>query len=109
MLEKQKMILNLFGKWELTEQEAANLLDLPLERYYEFHLGEFENLNSELGNKVDELLRIHKALRTLFDDPERGYLWIRRPNTVFKGKIALEIMILNLKRVRIYLEAEVNG
>lgn len=109
MLEKQKMILNLFDKWKLTEQEAANILNLSLVHYYEFKSGECENMNSDLRDKINELLRIHKALIIIFKAPERGYRWIRRPNSVFNDKTALEIMMLDLTRVRTYLEAEVNG
>ena len=53
---------------------------------------------------------IHKALRYLFSDPERGYRWIRQPNARFGGQSALDRMLAgapaDLAAVRAYLDAE---
>jgi hypothetical protein len=59
---------------------------------------------------MSNLLGIHKALRLLFDDPARGYGWIKRPNTAFGDLSALQIMLggqlTDLMRVRRYLDAQ---
>jgi hypothetical protein len=56
---------------------------------------------------------IHKALRYLFTDPERGYAWIGKQNDAFGGRTPAEIMgqgdIFSLARVRAYLDAERGG
>ncbi|WP_148301738.1 MbcA/ParS/Xre antitoxin family protein [Sneathiella glossodoripedis] len=42
---------------------------------------------------MSNLIGIHKCLRRLFSDPERAYDWIKRRNTVFDGRSALEVML----------------
>ena len=53
---------------------------------------------------------IHKALRLIFREPQRGYDWIRAANTTFGGQSALAVMLggelTDLMRVRRYLDAE---
>jgi hypothetical protein len=53
---------------------------------------------------------IHKALRTIFREPARGYGWIKAPNEIFAGQSALDVMLggelTDLMRVRRYLDAE---
>ena len=53
---------------------------------------------------------IHKALRLVFREPQRGYLWIKAANTAFGGLSALTVMLggelTDLMRVRRYLDAE---
>ncbi|MGN8001183.1 MbcA/ParS/Xre antitoxin family protein [Sphingomonas sp. 22176] len=56
---------------------------------------------------------IHKALRLTFRDPQRGYAWIKAPNTAFGELPALDVMLggelTDLMRVRRYLDAERGG
>ena len=53
---------------------------------------------------------IHKALRLVFREPQRGYAWIKAANTAFAGTSALKVMLggelTDLMRVRRYLDAE---
>jgi hypothetical protein len=53
---------------------------------------------------------IHKALRIVFAEPQRGYTWIKAPNAAFDGRSALEVMLggelTDIMRVRRYLDAE---
>ena len=56
---------------------------------------------------------IHKALRHVFTEAERGYAWVLRPNRAFGGKSALDRMLggapSDLTAVRNYLDAERGG
>ncbi len=55
---------------------------------------------------------IHKALRYIFTDVERGYAWIRTPNLAFGERSPAEVMrgdMFSLARVRAYLDAERGG
>jgi len=56
------------------------------------------------------LIGIHKGLRYLFRDPERGYAWIRKPNAAFEGHSALDVMLrgemTDLIALRDWLNAE---
>jgi len=63
--------------------------------------------------RLGTLLGIHKALRYMFTDPARAYEWVRKPNTAFGGKSALDRMLqgapTDLAAVRSYLDAERAG
>ena len=56
---------------------------------------------------------VHKALRIVFREPQRGYDWVHAPNSAFGGKSALDVMLggelTDLMRVRRYLDSERGG
>jgi hypothetical protein len=60
--------------------------------------------------RLSNLMGIHKALRLIFTDPQRGHAWIGKANSAFGGRSALDVMIggelTDLMRVRRYLDAE---
>ena len=102
--------LTLFGKWDVTDEEAATLLDLPLRTYRRWKAGQPGRLDRDTKARLSNILGIHKALRILFTDPQRGYDWIKATNAAFAGKTALNVMLhgdlTDLMRVRRYLDAE---
>jgi hypothetical protein len=59
---------------------------------------------------MSNLMGIHRALRIIFHEPQRGYDWIQRPNDAFSGRSALNVMLrgelTDLMRVRRYLDSE---
>ena len=72
---------------------------------------------SEPGNSAatkrpafEILMGVHKALRIVFHEPQRGYDWIKAANAAFGGRSALDVMLdgdlTDLMRVRRYLDAE---
>ena len=105
-----RAILVLFGKWELTDDEAALLLDLPVRTYRRWKAGQPGRLDRDKKARLSNLLGIHKALRILFADPARGYAWIKAENSAFGGRSALSVMkggeLTDLMRIRRYLDAE---
>lgn len=105
-----RAVLYLFGKWAITDEEAATLLDLPVRTYRRWKGGRPGRLDRDTKARLSNLLGIHKALRILFMDPARGYEWIRVENAVFGGTSALGVMLggelTDLMRVRRYLDAE---
>ncbi len=102
--------MNLFGKWGLTDEEAATLLDLPLRTYRRWKAGQPGRIDRDTKARLSNILGIHKALRIIFTEPQRAYDWIRRPNGAFGGVTALSILLrgelTDLMRVRRYLDAE---
>lgn len=56
---------------------------------------------------------IHKALRLIFEQPDRAYAWIKASNQTFGGRSALDVMLggdlTDLMRVRRYLDSERGG
>ncbi|GAC1346138.1 MAG: MbcA/ParS/Xre antitoxin family protein [Acetobacteraceae bacterium] len=110
-----RAVFNLFERWQLTMEEGRRLLGAPSPRtYYRWRSGEVGTLPSDTVWRFGELLGIHKALRYMFTDRERGYAWIRAPNTVFPGEVSALGQMLrgaptDLALVRSYLDAERAG
>jgi hypothetical protein len=102
--------LNLFRLWGLADDEAAILLDMPVRTYRRWKAGELGRIDRDGKARLSNLIGIHKALRIIFREPQRGYAWMRKANAAFAGRSAVEIMLggelTDLMRVRHYLDAE---
>ncbi len=102
---------NLFDRWGLGAAEARALLGHPsLRTFQRWKAGQVADIPHDTAWRLGDLMGIHKALRYMFTDPERGYRWIRQPNAAFGGQSALDRMIAgapsDLAFVRAYLDAE---
>lgn len=103
--------IRLFERWNVSDQEAREILGgLPARTYARWKAGEVGRIDRDLATRLSLLMGIHKGLRYLFSDPERGYAWVKKPNLVFDGRAPVAIMaqggIFSLARVRVYLDAE---
>lgn len=105
-----RAVLNLFRLWNITDEEAATLLDQPARTYRRWKAGDLGRLDRDHKARLSNLMGIHKALRIIFREPQRGYAWIKAPNKVFGNRTALAVMLggelTDLMRVRRYLDAE---
>jgi hypothetical protein len=105
--------LNLFGKWGVTDEQAAILLDMPVRSYRRWKAEGPGRLSRDGRARLSNLLGIHKALRIIFAEPQRGYAWMGTSNAAFGGASALDVMLggelTDLMRVRRYLDAERGG
>lgn len=105
--------VRLFGHWDLTDEQAATLLDMPVRSYRRWKAGDLGRIDRDGKARLSNLVGIHKALRIIFEDAARGYRWIKAPNEAFGGRSALEVMLggelTDLMRVRRYLDAERGG
>lgn len=106
--------VNLFRAWDLSDAEARVLLgDMAPRTWARWKAGEIGRIDRDLRARMAILMGIHKALRYLFTEPARGYAWIRKPNDIFAGQSALEIMlrgeITDLIDLRAYLDAQRGG
>lgn len=105
--------INLFGKWELTDEQAATLLDMPLRSYRRWKAEGPGRISRDGRARLSNLMGIHKALRIIFLEPSRAYAWIRAANDTFGGGSALGVMLggelTDIMRVRRYLDAERGG
>ena len=107
----QRAVVNLFERWGLTDAEACVLLGgIGARSYARWKAGQPGRAGVDLKARLSNLMGIHKALRLLFDAPERAYGWVKRPNRAFGGRTALDIMLggqlTDLMRVRRYLDAQ---
>jgi uncharacterized protein (DUF2384 family) len=102
--------LNLLRLWEVNDEQASIILDLPRRTYARWKTAEIGRISRDGQARLSNLMGIHKALRTIFREPARGYAWIKAPNEIFEGRSALEVMLggelTDLMRVRRYLDAE---
>ena len=105
-----RAVLNLLARWGVTDEQAAILLDMPVRTFRRWKAGDPGRLDRDAKARLSSLLGVHKALRILFREPERGYRWIKTPNAAFAGASALEVMLggelTDLMRVRRYLDSE---
>ncbi|ADZ71319.1 MbcA/ParS/Xre antitoxin family protein [Polymorphum gilvum] len=105
-----RAVVTLFRLWGVTDAEATTLLDMPARTYARWKAEGPGRLGRDGKARLSNLLGIHKALRILFREPQRGYEWVRKPNARFGGKTALDIMLggelTDLMRVRRALDAE---
>ena len=109
-----RAVLRLFEHWQLSDAEAREILGgLAARTYARWKSGETGRIDRDLGTRLSLLMGIHKGLRYLFADPQRGYGWIKTHNAALGGSRPLDIMlegsIFALMRVRQYLDAERSG
>lgn len=110
----QRATIKLFAHWNITDHEAASLLgDIPEQDYRRWRNGDYGQWTFDLALRLSHIIGIHKALRVLYSDRERGYRWIKAPNLAFGDHTALEIMLSgnlsDLIKVREYLDGFVAG
>jgi Protein of unknown function (DUF2384) len=102
--------LNLFRHWDLSDDQASVLLDLPVRTFRRWKAGEVGRIDRDGKARLSNIIGIHKALRIIFSDPHRSYAWIKAPNGAFTNQSALDVMLggelTDLMRVRRYLDAE---
>jgi len=105
--------MNLFGRWGVTDEQAATLLDMPVRTYRRWKAEGPGRFSRDACARLSNLMGIHKALRIVFAEPHRGYEWIRAANAGFAGTSALDVMLggelTDIMRVRRYLDAERGG
>jgi hypothetical protein len=105
--------VNLFRLWRITDEQAATLLDLPVRSYRRWKAGDIGRISRDGKARLSNLMGIHKALRIIFREPQRGYDWVQAGNAAFAGRSALDVMLggelTDLMRARRYLDAERGG
>lgn len=106
-----RAVVRLFGHWGVSDAEACTLVGgISARTYQRWKAGAIGRLSRDTKARLSNLMGIHKALRLIFRDPEQSYRWLSKPNSVFGGRSAREIMLggelTDLMRVRSYLDAE---
>jgi uncharacterized protein (DUF2384 family) len=106
----QRAVIQLFQHWYLTDEQACILLgEIAKRTFQRWKKGELGRVGVDLAARLSNLMGIHKALRLLFSNTQRGYDWIKRPNEVFGDHSALDVMLAgqltDLMRVRHFLDA----
>ena len=104
-----RAVVNLFARWGLTDAQACVLLGgLSARTWARWKTGTIGRIPRDLKARLSNLMGIHKALRIIFSEAERGYGWVNRSNEAFGGSSALDIMLAgeltDIMRVRRYLD-----
>ena len=105
-----RAVLNLFRLRDITDEEAATFLDQPARTCRRWKAGDLGRRDRDSKARLSNLMGLHKALRIIFREPQRGYAWIQAPNKAFRSRTALDVMLggelTDLMRVRRYLDVE---
>ena len=105
-----RSVMKLLALWGVTDEQSAILLDMPLRTFRRWKAGETGRIDRDGAARLSNLVGIHKALRIIFREPQRGYGWVKAANEAFGGRSALSVMLggelTDLMRVRRYLDAE---
>jgi antitoxin Xre/MbcA/ParS-like protein len=109
-----RAVFNLFRSWGVNDAQARTLLGQPsASTFYRWKRGEVGTIPHDTVWRLGDLMGIHKGLRYLFTEPERGYAWVLKPNEAFGGHSALDRMLggapSDITAVRAYLDAERGG
>ena len=111
-----RAFFNLTAHWALNDRQGRILLGSPAARTYaRWKAGQIvpSRISRDTRERLSMVMGIHKSLRYLFADPERGYRWLRKPNRAFGGRTALDRLLAgsipDLVAVRSYLDAEGGG
>ena len=105
---------NLFARWQLDQNQARRLLGSPSERTFQrWKAGEVAAVPHDTICRLADLMGIHKALRYMFAEPQRGYDWVRKPNAAFGGHSAIDRMMqgapTDIAALRAFLDSERAG
>lgn len=105
-----KAFFNLSAEWGLTPTDQLTLLGQPSRRtFYRWRAGEVAGLPADTLERISVLLGVYKALNILLPIRERANAWVKRDNTAFGGRSALDVMkqgrVDDLYQVRRYLDA----
>ena len=105
--------LNLFSRWGITDEQAAVLTDMSVRTFRRWKAEGPGRISRDGLARLSNLMGIHKALRIIFQEPQRGYDWVKAANAAFDGCSALQVMLggelTDIMRVRRYLDAERGG
>lgn len=111
-----RAFFGLMNRWKYNDREARTLLGRPAPRTYaRWKSGEADlsRVPHDTRQRLSIIMAIHKSLRHMFREPERGYSWMRKANRAFGGQSASRRLlageILDLVAVRSYLDAERGG
>lgn len=104
---------NLAEDWGLNTDEQITLLGSPGRSTFFKWKKEGGNLPNDTLERISHLLGIYKSLQILLPNPELADAWMKRPNSYFGGRSALETImggqVIDIYKVREYLDAQRGG
>lgn len=105
--------LRLADLWDLSTEQRITLLGSPARSTYFKWRKERASMSADTEERISHLLAIFKALQILFPDPDRADTWLRRSNSFFEERSAMDVMLggqlADILTVRAYLDAQRGG
>ena len=105
----KRAFFRIVESWGMDDAEARVLLGQPSRTtFYAWKKGEGGKLSHDTLERVSYVLGIYKALELMFPNPTQSDGWMRRTNSAFGGRSALEHAlggrVVDLAKVRQYLD-----
>ncbi|MET0595522.1 MAG: antitoxin Xre-like helix-turn-helix domain-containing protein [Polyangiaceae bacterium] len=106
----KRAFFRIMQAWGVGDAEARTLLGTPSRStFYNYKRGEGGSLPADTLERISYVLGIYKALKLLFPNPQQADAWMKKPNTAFGGRSALDHAlggkVVDLATVRGYLDA----
>ena len=104
-----RFVVQMFKHWGLTDPESCILLGgLGTRTYARWKKGNISPMDADRKMRLSILAGIHKGLKYLFTEKQRGYDWVTKPNVHFDGSRPLDILLngrmTDLMAIRDYLD-----
>ena len=110
---EMESFLTLADRWELTTDDQIKLLGSPGRSTFFKWKKTGGTLPNDTIERISHLLNIYKCLEIVLPTPKSADTWIKKHNTYFEGRTALEVMldgqVSDIYRVRQYLDAQRGG
>jgi len=105
-----RFVVKVFELWKLNDTESCVLLGgLGTRTYARWKKGHIGPMDMDRKMRLSILAGIHKGLKYLFTEKQRGYDWIKKPNAHFDSARPLDILLngrmTDLMAIRDYLYA----
>ena len=110
---EMESFLTLADRWELTTEDQIKLLGSPGRSTFFKWKKSGGTLPNDTIERISHLLNIYKCLEIVLPNPTSADNWIKKQNTYFESRSALEVMldgqVSDIYRVRQYLDAQRGG
>lgn len=99
--------------WDLSTDEQITLLGSPGRSTFFKWKKSGGNLPHDTIERISHLLGIYKSLQIVLPDPAAADAWVKKSNTYFDDRSALDVMlegnVVDIYKVREYLDAQRGG
>jgi len=89
-----KTAMNTLDKWGATPEQQQQILQVSKAAYYKYRSGTAASLSHDQMTRISYLLNIHAALRTVFENPDNvyGFMKMENHNPYFNGQTPLALI-----------------
>ncbi len=88
-------VFGILQRWQCSPEQIQHILQISKSAYYKYRQApENAQLNDDQVERLSYIVNIHAALRTLFDNDENvyGFMRMKNHNAFFNGKAPIEVI-----------------